>query len=56
MLTSDELPQLTIEKMITHNYERIKHSAAEIYSEILGTLDANTQDSIVRDIIQLYRR
>ena len=25
MLTSDELPQLTIEKMITNNYERVKH-------------------------------
>ena len=30
--------------------------AAEIYSEILGTLDEGAQDLIVRDIIQLYRR
>jgi hypothetical protein len=30
--------------------------AAEIYSEILGTLDDGAQDLIVRDIIQLYRR
>jgi hypothetical protein len=30
--------------------------AAEIYAEILGTLDADTQDQVVRDIIQLYRR
>ena len=30
--------------------------AAEIYAEILGTLDEGAQDLIVRDIIQLYRR
>ena len=30
--------------------------AAEIYAEIVGTLDDGAQDLIVRDIIQLYRR
>ncbi len=30
--------------------------AAEIFAEILGTLDEGAQDLIVRDIIQLYRR
>ncbi len=29
---------------------------SEIYAEILGTLDEGAMDSLVRDVVQLYRR
>ncbi len=31
-------------------------SDSEIYAEILGALDDGAQDSLMRDIVQLYRR
>ncbi len=31
-------------------------SDTELYAEILGTLDDAAKDSLIRDIVQLYRR
>ncbi len=37
--------------------EPMKHASdSEIYAEILGKLDEGAMDSLVREVVQLYRR